>query len=207
MITDKRCYLDKIIFSAKMGNKESFERIRSMYRYICDKIFQTFSKIYQFIKYKWFDVYQMWYVTFMRTINKHKFDEDSLFSYELYNSLIDDVYGLLKNQYNFNEKLLISKEVIEKSIKKEGVMENRKKMLTCFKIFTPRQMEAVSALFFGNRTYKKAIEFLEIPETNFETRVSGAYFRIKRTLKKVKTGKKRVKHRERVYRVLEIKID
>jgi DNA-directed RNA polymerase specialized sigma24 family protein len=71
---------------------------------------------------------------------------------------------------------------------------------------TIKQTESMLLYYYENHSLAKCSEILGITYWNLNRRIKGAYLRIKYALGKVKKGKKRIKYRERVYKIVEIKI-
>jgi len=202
---NKKAYIDRIVLNAKIGRKGEFDRLRGMYSFLLEQIYQGLSEVYPFLKTRKMDIFHDFYFQFWDAINTYKFDSDYSFSIHLKNSLIERSRKSISYQYGF--ETVKSAVEIRAGIKKKPPKKNRIIMGRATRSLTIKQKKLVYLHCYRHNTFKNCRNLTGWGRIIVEELLMRAYARTNRNLSKVKKGKKRVKYREKVHKIYQQKME
>ena len=193
-------YINKLLIEAKIGNKTSFNELWRIYRPLLKDIMFSFKKVYKFLKFAEFDIFQKFNIFFWRMISKYSFSSDVGFSHFLKTNIILMMIEDIKREHRLSDKETISLQAIESLIinKKPDrrKIENKEKIRNITKIFTTKQLQAVIMYHYYGMTIAKCSELLDIRFDTFQDRLFESYKKMRNSYhgmrKDTEKGKKYV---------------
>ena len=204
-VFNKKVYIDKMVLNAKIGKKADYERLREMYSFLLEQIYQGVSEVYPFLKTRKMDIFHDFYFYFWDAINSYKFDSDYSFSLHLKNSLIESARNSISYQYGF--ETVKSASEIKIGICKKRPKKHRKIIYRALKSLTVKQKKVVYLHCYRHNTYLKCRDITNWGRTTIEKALFRSFRRMRVNLSKVKSGKKRIKHKEKVHKICQIKLE
>jgi len=204
---NKRSYIDKIVLKVKIGNKQEFARLREMYAFLLDQIYDGLAETYPFLKTRKVDIFHDFYFFFWEAIKEYDFNSDFSFSHHLKESLLDNSRKAISSQYGYEEGDVVSKHIIKKSIRKNKPKKHRKIIIRALKSLTVRRKQAVYLHCYRGYTYEECRNIMGISGINVYWKMRNGYGHINNNLVKVKKGEKRIKYKEKVHKIYQQKME
>ena len=206
IMINKKAYIDKYVLEARMGKKEGYEHLRKMFDFLLYDIFNSFCTVYPFLKNKKISIYHDFYIVFWNAINSYKFKENQSFGSHLRKTLIAGVQQILRSYYSFEKEAIAEESLINKLICRKSIGKNGIFGLKVFKFLTRTQREAILLNVYERIPRHNCRIFLNKNRNIFNKRMKFAYNNIRKNLNKVRIENKKVKYKERVYRIVQEKI-
>jgi len=202
---NKKAHIEKLVLSARTGDKTSFLHLRMMYDPLCDQIYENACSHWEFLSMSKFNVYHGFYIGFWKAIETYKFGTS--FSLHLSESLVRGLMAGLKNQFGIPESQLLNRADFFDGIKREKVRAERLVALQVLKRLTVKQKMVFLHLFYLRIHYSRVPALVNSNWRNLNVRIRQAKNRIKTRLTKVKVPNiKNDIRREKIYKIVEKKI-
>lgn len=204
---NKRAHIDQILLKVKIGNRDEFNRLKEMYSFLLDQIYNSLAENYPFLRDRKVDLFHDFYFFFWEAINEYDFNSDFSFSYHLKNSLIKNARKAISEQYGYEKEAVIEEDLIRKHIVKTKPIKHRKIINRALKALTAKQKRVIYLHCYRHNTYDKCRNITELSGITIIRMLRDAYRRLNRNLIKVKKGTKRVKYREKVHKIYQEKME
>lgn len=207
---DKKIYLDQIVLKAKIGGREDLQKLKDMYSFLLDQIYESLCEIYPFIRGRRAGLFGDFYFFFWDAINTYDFTGKVSFSYHLKESLIKDTRKAICEIYGYEEPLVVGSDEIKRGIRKKEVEKDvekgRRFLLKSLKVLTIKQKKMVYLHCYRDIFIYKCRYFGRTNSINVKTILQSAYKRLRGILKEIEISTIDGKYKEKIYEITEVKI-
>ncbi|GAG25807.1 unnamed protein product, partial [marine sediment metagenome] len=138
MSFNKKIYIDNIVISAKVGSKDSLNRLQEIYKFAINEVYNSFCEIYKFLKERKMEVYYDYDIAFKQSINSYDFSGYLSFSYHVREKIIESTKKTLL-KYGYTQKILVSNKAIVSKIRRAECLLDRSEVFSCMKTISVLQ--------------------------------------------------------------------
>lgn len=205
MILNKRQIINNKVVQARLGSKENFTSLWNMYNFMLKQIYESFAKVYKFLQYSEFEVFQYFYIAMWEVIAEFNFDID--FSFFLKKRMIEKYLLELKKSYRLPDEAIASPEMIRGLITnnkdRKAKINFRRRLVVCFRNIPVKCLQIVMLKYYFNKSRKEIFNILGINDRRYYRRLKPLNKKIRKYMcgvrKQIRGGKGKTALSEKTY--------
>lgn len=191
--------IDMLLLESKLGNRESFNKLRLKLKFIIEEVYLEYLEIFPFLKNKKIEIDQNIFLWLWGSVNDFKFSEEG-FLYKFQEKLIFNFRQYLLVECMIPERKIPSCNQIKAKLRRKNASKNWK-VYYGLKNLTTKQLQGVYWCCYKKKPMYEIAKIVGISEDSIKERLDLAFKKMKKVIYGEETNSEKIRFREKSYRL------